>query len=58
LEKLKGPKASSTMKKLNPQDLKSRRKFLKEAARKAVAPIVTVYAVNKTTLKVFGREPE
>ena len=46
------------MKKLKPENLKTRREFLKNAARKAATPVVTVYLVNKTIPKVFGREPD
>ncbi len=37
--------------------IRSRRSFLKEAARKAVIPVVVAYSVNKTTPNLFAREP-
>jgi hypothetical protein len=46
------------MKKLKPENLKSRRAFLRGIARKSAVPVVTVYVVSKTTPKVFAREPE
>jgi hypothetical protein len=37
--------------------LKTRREFLKSAARKAIIPIVAVYTIKKTTPNLFAREP-
>jgi hypothetical protein len=48
----------ANMKKLNADELKSRRSFLKGMVKKAAIPVVTVYLVNKTTPKLFAREPE
>jgi hypothetical protein len=43
--------------KLEIAKLKTRREFLKSAARKVIAPVVVVYSINKTTPKLFAREP-
>jgi hypothetical protein len=40
------------------EKMRSRRAFLKEAARRAVVPAVAAYTVAKTTPKLFAREPE
>ncbi len=45
------------MKKLTFKHLKSRRAFLKSAAKKAVIPAVVVYSVHKNAPPVFAREP-
>ena len=40
------------------ESLKTRREFLKSAARKVIVPVVTAYTIQKTTPKLFAREPE
>jgi hypothetical protein len=45
-------------KKLQITNLKTRREFLKAAARRAIVPAVVAYTVGKTTPKLFAREPE
>jgi len=45
------------MKKLNLVSLKSRRKFLKVAARRGLLPAVVVYSIHKNAPPVFAREP-
>jgi hypothetical protein len=44
--------------KLQISNLKTRREFLKSAARKAIAPAVVAYTVGKATPRLFAREPE
>jgi hypothetical protein len=39
------------------ESLKTRRQFLKAAARKAAVPVAAAYAIAKTTPKIFAREP-
>jgi len=46
------------MRKLNKENLKSRRSFIKSSAKKAIVPVVTVLVVAKTAPKLFAREPE
>jgi hypothetical protein len=38
--------------------LRNRREFLKAAARKVIVPAVAVYTIQKTTPKLFAREPD
>ncbi len=45
------------MKKLKIENLKSRRNFLKGAARKAALPAVVVWTIHKNAPPVFAREP-
>jgi len=45
------------MKKLRIENLKSRRRFLKIAARKGIIPAVIVYSIHKNAPPVFAREP-
>ncbi len=48
---------NALMKKLKIENLKSRRKFLKGAAKKAVIPAVVAYSVHKNAPPLFAREP-
>jgi hypothetical protein len=43
---------------LKNSNLKTRREFLKTAARKAAVPVIIVYTMQKATPKLFAREPE
>jgi len=45
------------MKKLKVENLKSRRKFLKNAAKKGLIPAVVAYSIHKNAPPVFAREP-
>jgi hypothetical protein len=45
-------------KSLDPEKLRSRREFLKLAARKSVTPVIVVYTIQKSTPKLFAREPQ
>jgi len=38
--------------------LRSRREFLKMAARKSLTPVIVVYTIQKSTPKLFAREPQ
>jgi hypothetical protein len=45
-------------KSLTLKHLQTRRDFLKSAARKAAVPLVAAYTIQKTTPKLFAREPD
>jgi hypothetical protein len=48
----------NAMKQKSPIELlKSRREFLKSLARKAAIPVVVVYTIQRSTPKLFAREP-
>lgn len=42
---------------LNAADMKSRRAFLKQAARKSLVPTIIAYSVHKMSPPAFGRTP-
>lgn len=42
---------------LTSENLRSRRDFLKRAARKSFIPAIVIYSVNKMTPPAFGRTP-
>ncbi|MEW6302151.1 MAG: hypothetical protein AB1705_01685 [Verrucomicrobiota bacterium] len=45
------------IKKLSTENLRSRREFLKHAAKKSILPALVIYSVHKMTPPVFGRTP-
>jgi hypothetical protein len=51
------PQGEVRNKSLNAENLKSRREFLKRAARKSIIPAVVIYSVHKMTPPAFGRSP-
>jgi len=42
---------------LKTENLRSRREFLKRAAKKCTIPAIVVYSVHKMTPPAFGRTP-
>lgn len=44
-------------KSLRPENLRSRREFLKRAAKKASIPAIIIYSAHKMTPPAFGRTP-
>jgi len=50
-------KAEHEKKSLKPANLRSRREFLKRAAKKCTIPAIVVYSVHKMTPPAFGRTP-
>jgi hypothetical protein len=47
----------SGQKSLRADNLRSRREFLKRAAKKCAIPAIIVYSVHKMTPPAFGRTP-
>jgi hypothetical protein len=54
---MKRQEANNQVKRLNVGDVKNRRQFLKNAAKKAAIPAIAIYSVHKTATPALGFTP-